>query len=160
MTVAWADVAFQIEPPLAVSAARAWSWLVPEPWTQIVCSKVGGIFLERPDGTVHWLDTGTGLVEQVATNRLRFEEMMKASPDLVDEWFLPPLVERLHAAGKQAGAGECYGFTILPIFAEGKYDVDNMFVVPVTEQFVGLADVHRQISELPDGASVQIKVID
>jgi hypothetical protein len=118
------------------------------------------MFLERPDGTVHWLDTGTGLVEQVANNRAGFEEIIKASPDLVDEWFLPTLVERLHAADKKAGAGECYGFTILPVFAEGKYEVANMFVVPVTEQFVGLADVHRQLSELPDGASVQVKVVD
>jgi hypothetical protein len=160
MTVTWGDIAFQIEPSVTVSAARAWSWLMPEPWTPVVCSKVGGAFLEQPDGTVHWLDTGTGLVEQVANNRAHFEEIMRASPDLVDEWFLPPLVERLHTAGKRAGAGECYGFIILPIFAEGKYDVDNMFVVPVTEQFVGMADVHRQISELPDGASVQMKVVD
>ena len=160
MTVTWEDVAFQIEPTVARSAASAWSWLVPEPWTPLVCSMVGGLFLEKPDGVVQWLDTGTGLVEKVASNRARFEEIMKASPNLVDEWFLPPLVERLHAAGKKAGAGECYGFTILPVFAEGKYEVGNMFVSPVTEQFVGMADVHRQLSDLPEGASVQVKVVD
>ena len=160
MTVAWEDVAFQIEPSVAVSAARAWAWLVPEPWTPLVCSMVGGVFLERPDGTVHWLDTGTGLVEQVATNRAHFEEIMRTSPDLVDEWFLPALIERLHAADKKAGAGECYGFTILPVFAEGKYEARNMFVVPVADQLAGMAEVHRQLSELPDGASVQVSVVD
>lgn len=160
MTATWADIAFQIEPSVAVSAARAWSWLVPEPWTPLVCSKVGGVFLEQPDGTVHWLDTSTGLVEQVATNGDHFEAIMRGSPNLVDEWFLPLLVERLHAADKKAGAGECYGFTILPVFVEGKYEVGNMFVVPVTEQFVGMADVHRQLSELPDGTSVHVKVVD
>ena len=160
MTVTWGDVAFQLEPSVALSAGKAWSWLVPEPWNPLVCSMVGGVFLEKPDGAVHWLDTGTGLVEHVASNRGHFEETMRASPDLLDEWFLPPLIERLHAAGKKAGAGECYGFTILPLFAEGKYEVGNMFVVPVAEQFVGMADVHRQLSALPDGASVQVKVVD
>ncbi len=160
MTVAWKDIAFQIEPSLALATAKAWSWLVPGPWNPLVCSMVGGVFLERPDGAVHWLDTGTGLIEEVASSRARFEEAVRSSPDLVDEWFLPPVVERLHAAGKKAGAGECYGFAILPIFAEGKYEVDNMFVIPVAEQFIGMADVHRQLSELPDGAPVQVKVVD
>lgn len=160
MTVTWNDIAFQLESSVAQAAATEWSWLVAEPWTPLVCSMVGGMFLEKSNGTVHWLDTGTALVEQVANSRADFEQVMKASPALVDEWFLPPLIERLHAAGKKAGAGECYGFTILPVFAEGKYDVSNMFVVPVREQFVGMADIHRQISELPEGASVQVKIVD
>jgi hypothetical protein len=160
VTVTWNDIAFQLEHSVAQAVLTEWSWLVPEPWTSLVCSKVGGVFFEKPNESVYWLDTGTGLVEQVASNRAEFEEAMNASPALVDEWFLPSLIERLHAAGKKAGAGECYGFTVLPVFAEGKYDVDNMFVVPLSEQFVGMADVHRQISELPDGASVQVKIVD
>ncbi|MEQ7874218.1 T6SS immunity protein Tdi1 domain-containing protein [Sphingomonas sp. ASV193] len=121
---------------------------------------VAGIFLETPDGKVHWLDTGTGLVEQVAQSREHFDELVRSSPELVDDWFLPPLVERLNAEGKKPNEGECFGFTILPVFAEGKYDTDNMFVVSVREQMVGLADVHRQLNGLPDGSSVRVKVTD
>ena len=160
MSVNWQDIACQLEPGIAGEVANAWSWLVPEPWEQIVCSMVAGVFLERPTGEVLWLDTGTGLVEQVASNRGHFEETIRSSPDLVDEWFLPPLVERLHAAGKKPEAGECYGFCILPVFAEGKYDVGNMLVVPMAEQFVGMADVHRQLADTPDDTAVQVKVVD
>lgn len=160
MSITWQDIAFQLEPDIAREACKAWSWLVPEPWEPIVCSMVAGIFLEKATGEVHWLDTGTGLVEHVASTRVQFEEIIRSSSDLVDEWFLPLLVERLHAAGKRPTAGECYGFTILPIFAEGKYDTDNMFVVPVREQVVGIADIHRQLNVLPEGASVKIKVTD
>ena len=160
MSVTWRDIAFQLEPDIARDAAKAWSWLVPEPWEPVVCSMVAGVFLQPPNSEVHWLDTGTGLVEQVASDRAEFEEAIRSSPDLVDEWFLPPLVERLHAAGKRPAVGECYGFTILPVFAEGRYDTDNMFVVPVREQFVGIEDIHRQLNDLPEGAAVQIKVAD
>lgn len=118
---------------------------------------VGGVFVERPTNEVHWLDTGTGLVEQVARNRTDFDEMIRSAPDLVDEWFLPPLVERLRAAGKKPKVGECYGFTILP---EGKFDIENMFVVSVSEQFIAIADVHRQLSGLPDGSMVQLTITD
>lgn len=114
----------------------------------------------RPNNEVHWLDAGTGLVERVARSATDFEEIIRTAPDLVDEWFLPPLVERLHAAGKKPKAGESYGFTILPVFAEGKFDVDNMFVTPVSEQFVGMANVHHQLNELPDSSRVRIKVVD
>jgi hypothetical protein len=160
MSVTWRDIAFQLEPDIAQETAKAWSWLLPELWEPVVCSMVAGVFLEMQTGNVLWLDTGTGLVEQVASNRAQFEETVRSSPDLVAEWFLPPLVERLHAAGKKPEAGECYGFTILPVFAEGKYDVENMFVVPVREQFVGMAEVHRQLGELPDDTAVQVKVVD
>lgn len=160
MSIAWRDIAFQLDPAIAREAARAWSWLVREPWEPIVCSMIGGVFLETPSGEVHWLDTGRGLVEPVAQCREHFEELVRSSPDVVDEWFLPPLVERLHGAGKKPNDGECYGFTILPVFAEGKYDTDNMFVVPVREQLVGSASIHRQLNGVPDGASVQVRVTD
>ena len=160
MSITWRDIAFQLEPDIASEAAKAWSWLVPEPWEPIICSMVGGVFLETPSSGVLWLDTGTGLVEPVAQSRAHFEEIVRSSQHLVDDWFLPPLVERLQAAGKKPNEGECYGFTILPVFAEGKYDTDNMFVLPVREQLVGMADIHRQLNGLPDGSSVQVKVTD
>lgn len=160
MSITWRDIAFQLESDLAREAAKAWSWLVPEPWEPIICSMVAGVFLVASNGEVHWLDTGIGLAEPVAQSREHFEEIVMSSPLLVDEWFLPPLVERLHAAGKKPKEGECYGFTILPVFAEGKYDTDNMFVLPVREQLVGIADIHRQLSGVPDGALVEVKVVD
>lgn len=160
MNVTWRDIAFQLHSDIAHEAAKAWSWLVPEPWEPIICSMVAGVFLETPSSGVLWLDTGTGLVEQVARSRAHFEEVVRSSPDLVDEWFLPPLVERLHAVGKKPSAGECFGFTILPVFAEGKYDTDNMFVLPIGEQLVGMADIHRQLNNLPDGAPVEFTVTD
>jgi len=160
MSVGWQDIAFQIEAPLAQEAMAAWSWLFPEQWTPLICSMVGGIFLQARNGLVHWLDTGTGLIEQVSSSKEQFEATIRSNSPLVEEWFLPSLVERLHDAGKRASAGQCYAFTVLPVFAEGKYEPENMFVVPVSEQLVGIAGVHKQLSTLPDGSSVRIEVTD
>jgi len=160
MSVGWQDIAFKIEAPLAEEVMGAWSWLFPERWTPLICSMVGGVFLHAEGGHVHWLDTGTGLIEQVASSREQFEEILRSGALLVEEWFLPGLVESLHDAGKHATAGQCYAFTVLPVFAEGKYEPQNMFVVPVREQFVGVADIHRQLNAIPDGAAVRVKVED
>lgn len=121
---------------------------------------VGGVFLQTPDGNVVWLDTGNGLVEQAAQSREEFEKACRSSFELVAEWFLPPLVERLHVVGKIPNAGQCYGFNILPVFAEGKYNTDNMLVLPVREQVVGMAEIHRQLQDFPDGSQVRIDVTD
>ena len=160
MSAGWSDVAFQIEASLAEEAMAAWWWLFPEQWTPLLCSMVGGIFLQSRDGSVHWLDTGTGLIEQVPASREQFEATLRANAPIVKEWFLPGLVERLHDAGKRPRAGQCYGFTVLPVFAEGKYEPENMFVVSAREQLVGIASIHQQLSSLPDGSSVRIEVTD
>jgi hypothetical protein len=160
MSTDWRAIAFQLEPDMVQEVNSAWAWLVPEPWSPVVCSMVPGIFLEKAGGDVHWLDTGTAFIEKVADTREQFEEMLRSSSERVEEWFLPGLVEQLREAGKIPAAGQCYGFTILPVFAEGKYEVENMFVLAVREQFVALADVHRQLNDMPDGASVQFKIVD
>lgn len=87
MSITWQDLAFRMEPDLANDVAKAWSWLLPEPWEPIVCSMVAGVFLTIPTGEVIWLDTATRLVEQVAQNRDLFDALVKSSPEHVDECF-------------------------------------------------------------------------
>ena len=158
--IGWQEIAFQMSPELAEDVRNAWEWLLAEPWEPVLCSKVGGVFVKAPNGEVLWLDTATALVESAAASVEEFHDICRNKPDVVDQWFLPGLVERLHEAGKIEGPAECYAFTILPIFAEGKFVPDNMFVAPIGEVFVGLADVHKRLAELPDGSKVQIKTVD
>ena len=129
MAVRWADLAFVPDPNLAAEISAAWQWLVAGQWSPFLCSMIGGIFFEDMGGEVLWLESGTGLVERVAANRAEFDEFARSNAELVDEWFLPPLVERLLDAGKRPAPGECYAFIYLPVFVEGKYEPDNMIVV-------------------------------
>jgi hypothetical protein len=160
MAVSWSDIVFVPDSELADEAQAAWSWLVPGPWRVLVCAMVGGIFLETGAGNVRRLDVGAGVVEDVADSVEAFEAIMRSDDPVVEEWFLPALVEALHEAGKRPGPGQAYWFIIPPIFVEGKYSADNMAIVPVREQLLFSADVHKQIADLPDGAKVQIKVVD
>ena len=159
MSVTWTDIAFVPDPGLADEIAAAWQWLVPGSWTPFLCSMIGGIFLEA-EGGVFWLESGTGLVERIAADVMEFESILKNDPDSVDEWFLPPLIERLHDAGKRPGPGQAYAFTLLPVFVEGRYDVENMFAAPAREIFVGIASIHQQLSDVPDGGEVRIRIVD
>ena len=160
MAVSWNEMAFVPGLGLAGEAEAAWSWLVPGPWRVLVCARIGGIFLEAEGGQVRWLDIGTGFVETVAESAEAFEATLRSGDPVIEEWFLPDLVEALHEAGKRPGPDEAYWAIIPPIFAEGKYVPDNMAVVPIREQLLGSADMHKQIAQLPDGAEVRFKVVD
>jgi hypothetical protein len=154
--VKWNDLAFVPGPELAAEAREAWSWLVPGRWRPILFAMVGGIFLESEDGTVHWLDIGGGTAEEVAPSVEAFEAILRSGAPVVEEWFLPALVEALRRAGKRPGPGQAYLFLIMPVFAEGKYVADNMVVVSAREQVAAAADIHRQIADLPDGTKVEM----
>src|SRR5687768_5314263 len=116
------------------------------------------MFFERESGEVFWLDAGTAEITSVAESRDRFRELLGG--EQADEWFLPDLVERLHEAGKIPGEGCCYTYVTLPIFKEGKYEVDNLNPVPARSHFGLTGQLHQQLADVPDGAKVKIQVVD
>lgn len=92
----------------------------------------------------------------MAENEVAFRDAL--ATELADEWFMPGLVTLLHEAGKRREDGECFTYAIYPLFAECRYEVWNFAVVPAREHFSLSGDLHRQMSELPDGAHVRLSV--
>lgn len=161
MTIGWADLAFRLDHEAAQVAADEWGWLIAEPWTPLLCSAVGGVFLEKESGGVFWLECGAGEIERVADSTAAFDAFLGGPRDdkwaeKVDWWFLPPLVRALHEAGKRPGPGQCYGAKILPIFEGGKLTVDNMFVASASEWLGYTGSIHRQLSAVPDQTTVRL----
>jgi hypothetical protein len=122
----------------------------------VIFSILGDAFLEDESGNVYWLDTGYGELKHAAPCRKSFFIALGGKDS--EYWLLPPLVEQLHACGKIPTEGQCYSFTIFPIFSQGKYTAENMFVVSAKEHFSWPADLHNQIHNLPDGTKVKIAV--
>lgn len=165
MSLSWSQIVFVPDALVVEETAMAWKWLVPEPWKIIFASMFGGLFLEKEAGDVHWLECGTGLIEKVANSADEFHAFLGSPRDdvwdgIVETWFLSPLVQQLHDAGKIPGPGQCYGFTILPIFAGGKYTVENAFVLTAREWFTWTGHVHETVRDMPDGGQVRLKIVD
>ena len=55
--------------------------------------------------------------------------------------------------------GECYTYVTLPVFAEGKYEVDNLNPVPAGEHFSVTGHILHEIAELPDEAKVKLHTV-
>lgn len=135
-----------------------WRWLVPEPARPLYATALGDLFLVEPGGEVSWLDMGNGQLQLVARSETDFERAA-ADSDNASLWFGASLVDRLIAAGKVLGSGECYSFLQLPMLG-GEYEPNNFRVLDVVSHFRVWGPIHEQLRNLPDGATVEFKVVD
>ncbi|MDZ4790371.1 MAG: DUF1851 domain-containing protein [Hyphomicrobiales bacterium] len=122
---------------------------MPDIFTPTVFSALGDMIFEDASGQVHWLNTGTAQVSVAASSTVEFWRNLNG--DLLDELFLPPLIKQLRKAGKILGPNQCYSYTTLPIFAQGSYSVENIYVLSCREHFGVTGGIHRQIRDMPDG---------
>jgi hypothetical protein len=142
-----------------VNSIAEWSWLLDGNWSPIVVSAAGDVFLADSTGAVARLDTGVGTLEWLAETREAFEAALSDQSTVAD-WFLEPVVNELRSQGKQLKRGQCYGFTILPIFSEGSYEAANRFCLTATEHIRFTGAMHLQLKDMADGETVRIEVQD
>ena len=142
----------------AVERALAdWRWLIGPSARPLYVTAAGDVILIEDDGRVLLLDTGGGAVEPLAESQEGFERALSDSSHL-DDWLSASLAGRLRQRGVTLDPGQCYGYAVLPVFAEGSYGPDNRRVLSALEHLSFTADVHKQIRDLPDGATIRFDV--
>lgn len=155
MPIGWSDITFTPDDETIKLVSENWGWLINEPFAPILFSILGDMFFEKQSGGIHWLNTGTGEVTRVANSTEEFQQIL--GTDVAEDWFLPHLVEALHAEGKIAKAGQCYTFSTLPIFENGKYETWNFNPVTASSHFALTGYMHQQLHNIPEGAKVEFK---
>ena len=158
MSVGWDDLTMMPSVEAIDELRVAWSWLLPDEYQPVLFSALGDLFYQIASGEIWWLNTGTAEVSKLADSQPEFQRLL--GTDRAGEWFLPALVEELISAGKTLGPGRCYTFAILPIFREATYAVENLNPVDASEHFRLTGHIHKEISELPDGATVKVKIVE
>lgn len=158
VTISWSDLHFSPNTQAIHSLATSWQWLLPNGFTPILFSILGDMFFQEATEEVYWLNTGTGEVTEVAKSVEQFNELLAS--DEANNWFMPNLVEQLHDAGKIPTENQCYTYVTLPIFAEGKYDIENLNPVPASEHFAMTGELLNHLQGLKDGATVNFSIED
>jgi Domain of unknown function (DUF1851) len=158
MAVGWSALTFTPSTEAVAQLRESWAWLLGEPFAPVLFSAIGDVFFERASGDVWWLNVGIGEITRVADSIDQFRQLL--ATERADEWFMPDLVEQLHAAGKVPEEGQCYSYAILPIFEEGKYEVWNLKPVSAKDHFCSTAHVVIQTRSLPDGEKVKLKIVN
>ncbi len=135
---------------------KAWHWLLPSALTVWLVNRFGEFIFVFEDGSVHYLDIGSGTLERIAGSRDHFRELIDQH-DNANQWLMAPLVDECVESGLSLDPRQCYAFRVLPVFG-GEYKIENVMVSKLHGyvEFAGL--VHQQIRDLPDGSQVGIVV--
>ena len=157
MSVGWSSLTFTPSDEAVQQLAESWGWLLRESFVPVLFSTLGDVFFQPESGGIWWLNTGTAEITRVANSLPEFRELL--GTEAANEWFMPNLIEQLHAAGKVPASGECYTYVTLPVFAEGKYEVENFNPVPAYEHFSLTGHVLCEIQSLPLGTKVKLNVV-
>jgi len=133
-----------------------WRWLLPPKFTVWLLTRTGDLFIKLPDGSIHMLDVGSGELSRVADSR---EDACAKidQPGVAEEWLMIPVVDQLVASGCVLGPGQCYSYKMLPILG-GSYAPEGRALLPIREHFGAWGGLNRKVSDLPDGAEIQIEV--
>jgi len=132
-----------------------WRWLCPQPMSLVARNAFGDLFLREQEGRIFKLDVATGKMTRIAESVEEFRKVSRTE-EKRKEWFLE--ADELAAAkrGLTPGKDQCIGFKIPLVFAESGSPGDAFLADPY-EQVSFLGNLHRQISELPDGAKVRFQ---
>lgn len=155
MQATWKQLTIVPSPEALHQLREHWSWLVADTFQPFMASASGDVFLEAPDLSIHWLDTGQGKIELIANCQEEF--LSKLRSDNGVEWLLSPVIDELLAAGVSLEPDQCFAYKVLPILG-GTYTPNNMVPMKASEWYGFSGHVHRQIKNLPDGAKVQFSV--
>ena len=133
-----------------------WRWLCSKPMTLIARNAYADLFLRDDSGEIYQLDVAVGKLAKVAASEARFRELA-ATPEKRNEWFAEVDEQAAAARGLKPNATQCIGFSVPLIFAESG-SPDTPYVADLYEHISFLGDLNRQISSLPDGAKVRLRV--
>jgi hypothetical protein len=134
-----------------------WRWLCPQPLALVATSAFGDLFLRDEAGKIFKLDIAIGQMQEVATSETEFRDMARTK-EKREQWFAESNELAAMKRGLRPNQDQCIAFKIPIIFAEGA-GPDNAYVGSLYEQVSFLGDLNRQLSQLPDGAKVQLRVV-
>lgn len=134
------------------SLIEEWIWLIGVDKTPLIVSKIGDLFLRDGNDKFYWLNVGDGILDCIAHSANEFEALLNNNEKL-DEWFLPELINQLHKNGDELSNGEVYSFKKLPVLG-GEFEINNFESTDISVHFSVSGQIHEQIKDLPDGASI------
>lgn len=133
-----------------------WRWICPQPVRLVARSVFGDLFLRTNEGKVLWLNVTLGKLTEVAESVRQFRELLESAA-IREKWFAESDAKAAAENGLKPDANQCIGYATPLIFAESRY-AGNAYVADLYDHIGFLGDLHKQVSTLPDGAKVELRV--
>ncbi|WP_395327989.1 hypothetical protein WBP06_12225 [Novosphingobium sp. BL-8H] len=135
----------------------AWSWTGVDFAEIVAHSLMGHMLVTDTAGAFHYVDPEMGTVTLLGDEAAARDHMALDETQAI--WRADALID---AGTKRLGfnaLGEVYSLT-LPALIAGDYAPENLIRIDFVKLIYLTGDLARQTRDLPDGAAVQLKVID
>jgi hypothetical protein len=137
---------------------EAWSWLGVEPARVVRVNRFGNVvFADAQDR--HWRLCPEELECTCIAGSAPEFARLAADEEFAEDWDMAALADPAEERFGRQPAGRCFCFKI-PGVLGGRYELDNVGTIALSELVRFSGDVARQIRDLPDGARVQLKLTE
>lgn len=144
------DLFVELDEETSGALLEDWRWLVGDDAEVFQVTVFGDLFLIAGDGHVHLLNTGWGIVEEVAEDQDRWaEEAAIHGP----QWFHVPVFLELRSLGMLPSADQVYGWRH-PLFLGGAETADNVELISAPVHISHLGRLAESTKDLPPGTPV------
>ncbi|ABZ75138.1 hypothetical protein Shal_0563 [Shewanella halifaxensis HAW-EB4] len=137
---------------------ESWGWVGIDPIEIVGQNDFGNLMIEDSKGQYWRLCPEDVYCELVAKNR---EDLDRLSTDqeFLEDWYMQALVEQANQHLGPLSEGDKYCL-VTPSVLGGEYAISNIKTAPLIELVRFSGDLANQIKDLPDGAQIQLKVVD
>ena len=143
---------------LITDIREAWGWAGIDP-LEIVDENDFGNLIVKDTESKYWRICPENIYcKVVANNREELDRLFRDQEFLAD-WYMTALVEQARERVGSSTGGRKYCL-VIPGVLGGAYDASNIKSVPLDELVRLSGDIGRQIRDLPDGAEIELKVVD
>ncbi|WP_269532842.1 T6SS immunity protein Tdi1 domain-containing protein [Chitinimonas sp. BJYL2] len=136
---------------------ESWGWIGIEAEEIVGENDFGNLLIRDKNGKYWRLCPEDAYCEVVAQDR-RELDAISANQEFLADWYMSNLVSQAKEKLGPLLPGRKYHLAI-PSPLGGAYSAENMRAVPQIEQIRFSGDIARQISTLPDGCQIELKVL-
>ena len=135
-----------------------WGWAGIKPTEVIDENDFGNLIIKDENGCYWRLCPEDCYCKVIATNRSELDALSR-DPAFLEDWHMTALVASASSRCGPLTDGRKYCLKI-PGVLGGAYDDDNLGTAPQIELVRFSGDIARQIEKLPEGAQIQLRVMD
>jgi len=136
----------------------SWGWVGIEP-EEIIGENDFGNLIVKDDIGRYWRLCPEDIYCQVIAENRNELDALSTNQDFLADWYMAALTEQAKEKLGSLLPGRKYHL-VIPSVLGGEYELSNIRTVPQIEQIHFSGDIGKKISELPDGAKVQLRVIE
>ena len=137
---------------------ESWGWVGIHPVEVVGENDFGNLMIKDSSGSYWRMCPEDAYCEVIANNREELDAL-SINQEFLEDWHMQSLVEQANEHLGPLTNGQKYCL-VTPGVLGGEYAISNIKTVPLIELIRFSGHVAKEIKDLPDGAQIQLKVVD